>query len=102
MDADDLLGRVGSADPNLNMSGKFDERQTLLPDGTRLDKNHDGLLDGQLADRIGLNPDETQSAGQLAVDEDPDEPRPVTKRDIFKRREEILDKALISAVKTLA
>ena len=31
-----------------------------------------------------------------------EEQRPVTKRDIFKRREEILDKALISAVKTLA
>ena len=37
MDADDLLGRGG--EPSLNMSGKFDERATLLPDGTRAEKN---------------------------------------------------------------
>ena len=85
------------------MSGKFDERASLLADGTRAEKNQDGIPDG---DRSGVNPDDTLSVNQVRAAEDgaelDEEQRPVTKRDIFKRREAILDKALISAVKTLA
>ena len=47
-----------------------------------------------------INVEETHHA---AVDESViEENRPVTKQEVYRRREEVIDKALISAVKTLA
>ena len=47
-----------------------------------------------------INLDDThQAAGDESVIE---ENRPVTKQEVYRRREEVIDKALISAVKTLA
>ena len=47
IDGEEGLGRAasgGQGDQSLNMSGKFDERMSLLPDGTRAEKNHDSSL----------------------------------------------------------
>ena len=47
-----------------------------------------------------INLDETHpAAGDESIIE---ENRPVTKQEVYRRREEVIDKALISAVKTLA
>ena len=103
-DGEDLLGGgskavSGSGDPSLNVSGKFDERQSLLTDGMKDPINKNPVTDKSLSDSqqaARVTPEGLVEGTQEA------EVRPVTKKDIYKRREEILDKALISAVKTLA
>ena len=92
----------GSGDRSLNMTSKVDERMSLLADGSKNVQSQENSqadkgpednagLNGRVMPEDKLNNDGTEEA----------EARPVTKKDIFKRREEILDKALISAVKTL-
>ena len=56
-DAEDLLGKQAQGDQSLNMSGKFDERASLLPDGTRADKAGQG--------ENGNGADDTFSAAKI-------------------------------------
>ena len=96
---DDLFSKpqVNSGDQSLNMSSKIDERTSLLPDGTRADK---GVK--QVGDEAGGNakvaPEENLGNGQTEELAD----QPMTRQQIHRLRAEVVDKALISAVKTLA
>ena len=90
---EDIFGKKvgsGSGDQSVNMSSKIDERTSLLPDGT---VGH-GLKNRSADD--GSSP----SPNNAIFNEDEDQP--FTKHQIFLRREEMVDKAFISAVKTLA
>lgn len=109
-DGEDIFGKnPGSGDQSVNMSSKNDERTSLLPDGTRANKSQGGLLIGQQSDKNGQQPEDTQSAAKSIPDEthskgegEESEDKPLTRQEIYRRREEVVDKVLISAVKTLA
>ena len=109
-DGEDIFGKnPGSGDQSVNISSKNDERTSLLPDGTRANKSQGGLLIGQQPDKNGQQPEDTQSAAKNIPDEthskgegEESEDKPLTRQEIYRRREEVVDKVLISAVKTLA
>ena len=94
-DDQEVFGKApNSGDASLNMSSKIDERTSLLPDGTRAIKKNDNLDESSSAKVDG----EGRADGTASDDDS----RPMSRSQIYTRREEVVDKALISAVKTLA
>lgn len=94
-DDQEVFGKApNSGDASLNMSSKIDERTSLLPDGTRAIKKGENLDESSSAKVDG----EGRADGTASDDDS----RPMSRSEIYRRREEVVDKALISAVKTLA
>ena len=80
-----------------------------MANGGQANKSQAGLLIGQVPIKDDQEIVDSKSSAKISPEEtdskkdgEDDEDRPMTKREIYKKREEIVDKVLISAVKTLA
>lgn len=93
---DDLFGKapgVGMNDSGNNITAKVDERTSLLPDGAPRGEKVSNSAEG--------NPSKDEGGNGTFSSDSPNSNTPMTKFQIQLKREETVDRAFISAVKTL-
>ena len=98
-----MFGKAAESVGNQSMaSGKVDERTSLLPDGTTRGPDKGAADSAAKPDDKGAGSKLEEENDPKKEDEESKEDQPLTHAQILKIREETIDSALISAVKTLA